>query len=166
MNKFSAALAACCFLFAAKLDAQTTLTANPGQAQPAPAFPTDGQPVDATISVTPAVSPPLAAISSQHRFSGIGVMPGELVDLSVRFPVAKVRHIISAEPLDGGTVLGVPGGLTVASDGTIHLKFQVDTSPGIRRLVLRDKGAETQIEFWVFDTQHPENNPPVANGGN
>jgi|GEM_PF-2498078 len=103
---------------------------------------------------------PLKVLSDkQGGFGLVGVHPGQLIDVTIQYPVTKTVHRISAEALDGGQVL-VQGPMLVGLDSSVHFQFRADRSPGVNHITLRDGPRELGLQFWVIDEQHPERNPP------
>lgn len=84
----------------------------------------------------------------------------------MQFSAPKAGHIITVEPLDGGSVISPSNQLVVSTDNTISFQYQPGHNPGISQVCLHDGAQEIGLEFWVLDQQHPENNPSVINSGN
>jgi hypothetical protein len=96
----------------------------------------------------------------------VGLQPNQVVDVAVQFSADKGGHTVTAEPLDGGRVIGPSNKLVVAADGTFRFKFQAGQDPGISQINLHDGAQETGLQFWVLNQQDPQENPLVINSSN
>jgi hypothetical protein len=93
----------------------------------------------------------------------IGLQPNQAVAVVVQYPLSSVGRRIAVVPLDGGRILGASKQLVVDAAGTIQFQFQAGTDPGIYQVSLRDSAQEIAVNFWVLDSDTPENNPIVVN---
>ena len=122
--------------------------------------------VDANITVNSGANQPVMATSHAGVSDRIGLQPDQTVDVTVQLSASKAGRMIMIEPLDGGRLIGAFNQLVVASDGTISFRFQIGHDPGVYQVSLHDGAKELGLQFWVLDSQNPENNPTVVNSGN
>jgi hypothetical protein len=122
--------------------------------------------VDANITISWGANQSVTAISRGGVSDRIGLQPDQLVDVTVQFSTSAAGRTIIVEPLDGGRIIGTSNRLLIASDGTFSFRFQIGHNPGIYQVSLHDRAKELGLQFWVLDSQNPENNPPVINSGN
>ena len=66
-----------------------------------------------------------------------------------------------AEPLDGGRVITGGQPLTIGNDGSLGLRYEVGALPGLYQVLIHYDEQAAALQFWVFDADHPENNPDV-----
>lgn len=59
----------------------------------------------------------------------VGIQPGQVVTVTVAYPVTTAGQAVSIEPLDGGRAIVPAGGLRVGLDGTLSFQFQAGTAP-------------------------------------
>jgi hypothetical protein len=97
-------------------------------------------------------------------FEQLGMRPQQIVTITVTFPAEFAGAAIYAEPLDGGSVTGSEEGIFVGSDGTAVFQFQAGLWIGNSRISLHLSDDRNLINFWLVDTEHPENNPPGLPG--
>lgn len=121
--------------------------------------PTSSAEPDATFTIFFSDGSNLVATSSDL----IGLQPNQAVNVAVQYPLSAIGRRISAEPLDGGRVLGAAQQLVVNANGTIQFQFQTGSGPGIYQVSLHDGANEIGIRFWVFDSEIPADNPQVVN---
>jgi hypothetical protein len=97
----------------------------------------------------------------------IGIQPNELVNLTIQFGSVGFGGIVQIESLDGGSIngSGSSSGL-VAGDGSLTFTFRATSNAGQNRIVIRGASRTLRLQFWVFDLQNPQNNPPVITPGN
>jgi hypothetical protein len=154
MKILCAALTACCVLsFAANLHPLPP---------PDPIVASLG-PILALINSTTTPAGSVSITSREQVFERVGVLPNQVLDIVVQYPLTAVGHAITPEPLDAGSLLAVVGPLIVGPDGKIHFQFQVPGDPGVCRVSLHDSivPEETGLEFWIMDPANPDQNPPV-----
>ena len=97
-------------------------------------------------------------------FERLGLLPEQLLTITVQFPVELGGQAIIAEPLDGGILTLPDGGLFVGSDGNVNFQFQASEFPGACRIAVHQPDDSNFIQLWVVDPQHPENTPPDLPG--
>lgn len=88
-----------------------------------------------------------------------GLAPDQIVDVTMRFGVAKAGTELTASALDGGTIIVPAGGLVADENGDVHFQFQVGHEPGLYQVSLHDDTHEMGMQFWVIDASNPDNNP-------
>jgi hypothetical protein len=130
---------------------------------PPPTAASTPAPLDATITVNPASLQPITAYSYAGISDRIGLQSGQVITVMVQFAAANPGDVITAEPLDGGQILGKTNQFIVASDGTITFQFQACQDPGVCQVSLHNLTNEIGLQFWVLDPNNPDNNPPVVN---
>jgi hypothetical protein len=129
---------------------------------PAPSLgldPLPGQPRMATVTFGPGkvVSAPRHKIAFQQ----VGVLPLQVVDIMLQYPVGFAGRVVMAEPLDGGRVITGGQPLTIGNDGSLGLRYEVGALPGLYQVLIHYDEQAAALQFWVFDADHPENNPDV-----
>jgi len=125
-----------------------------------------GVPVDATASIAFEGGQSITALCHQGGFDRVGLRHDQTVNIAVQYSTAPAGTPITVVPLDGGAIVASSKDLTVAADGTIHFKFRAGHQPGVYQIALHNGGQELGLRFWVFDEEHPGNNPVVINPGN
>lgn len=97
-------------------------------------------------------------------FDPLGLDPGQVVSVTVLFPVELAGQAMLAEAMDGGTLTLPEGGLIVAADGTVIFQYQASASQGACRIAVHQTDDQNILNFWVVDFEHPENNPSQLPG--
>jgi hypothetical protein len=144
MNKFHAALAACCvFFFAAKLHGQTA------GATPPPLL-SDQSP---TALITFPGGSSLAIRSHGGQFPLVIGYAAQTFTVQCRIPAAILSNLIMA-PLDGGSI-SQP---VLNPDGTTTLQYQFGGQPGLYRILVGFPPFFATLRFWVPGSG---DNPPV-----
>jgi hypothetical protein len=90
-----------------------------------------------------------------------GLTPGQIVTVTVMFGPEKNGQAIQAFALDGGTLSVSGGGLVADEEGNVTFQFQAGNEPGLYQVALRDAVREMGIQFWVINSQSPNENPAV-----
>jgi hypothetical protein len=121
------------------------------------------QPLSASISFANATEIKTRA-SSSGRFQLVGLNPTEVIGIAVDFPVSLVSASITAQPLDGGKIIGPPKDLGKGM-GTGSIRFQAGDEPGLYRVLITSARSRSMLQFWVADPKNPMNKPPVINPG-
>jgi hypothetical protein len=147
------------------LEANRNLVTNGRPAPPPGAQKMRRLPVEATASIDFGNGALVTVSSRQGGFDRVGLRHDQTVDIAVQYPEGTSGATIAIEALDGGQIIAVGKNLTVGADGTIRFKFRAGHHPGNYQIVLRQKGRELGLQFWVRDDDHPNNNPPVINPG-
>jgi len=106
------------------------------------------------------------ATSRRGSFDRVGLLPSQVVSVTVQLPLTKAGDTITIEPLDGGSVIGPSNQAVVAADGTFSFTFQGGQDPGVCQVSLHDGTQEMGLQFWVLNQQNPQENPPVINSTN
>ncbi|MFN2507359.1 MAG: hypothetical protein ABR589_01130 [Chthoniobacterales bacterium] len=96
--------------------------------------------------------------TDRERFYPVGVSPGETANIQFRLPRGLANTRLSFEALDGGVVTD---GVVIAVDGTASVTFTAGDQPGLYRLLASASGKTAILQFWVFNAENPEANPPV-----
>jgi hypothetical protein len=136
---------------------------SPGTAARPPSLPGDvPEPDGPTATVTFNSGQSVRARSSEGLSERVGLRKNQVVNITMHYPVEDAGRSILVLPLDGGRITG-PKMLTIARDGTIRFKFQIEREPGAYQIMLQDRAQELRLQFWVWDEVHPENNPPTIN---
>ena len=94
------------------------------------------------------------------EFEQLGVLPTQLLSLTVQFPAELVGQVVLVDPLDGGSVSVPEEGLTVGTDGNVTFQFQTSDAFGACRIAVHQPDDCNLLQFWIVDPQHPENTPP------
>ena len=119
-------------------------------------------------------------------FQRVGLPPDLVAQVTVQYSSSQSGEFVKVEAVDGGLVAvnvpGVPisdtignyvqfaafGRGVIAANGTFTFAFKAGHTPGLYQLRLRPNGLQyTQngqvlaLRFWVVDSLHPQNNPPV-----
>ena len=97
------------------------------------------------------------------RFQRVGLTPGQITNISLTFPSSMAGQIISAAPLDGGSVTLANQG-AIAADGSVSLTFKAGSPVGVYRVLLSQGDSVQILQFWVKDLNNTQNNPPVYPG--
>jgi hypothetical protein len=148
------------------LEANRNLVTNGPPASPPGAQKMRRLPVEATASIDFGNDALVTVSSRQGRFDRVGLRHDQTVDIAVQYPDVRPGATIAVEALDGGQIIAVGKSLTVGADGTIRFKFRAGHQPGNYQIVLRQKGRELGLQFWVRDEENPRNNPPVVDANN
>ena len=101
---------------------------------------------------------------SNTTFERLGLLPQQLLTITVQFPAELAGQIVIAEPLDGGTLSMPDGGLFIGSDGAVTFQFQAGNAFGACRVAVHQPDDSNFIQLWVVDPAHPENTPPDLPG--
>lgn len=132
--------------------------------------------VDSTTQAVSVVSPCLDGI-----FALVGLKPDQIVQVTVQYPTSQSLQIVNLAALDGGMVLPPtigPGNLpptataatdiplttlslAISVDGKLSFTFVATHDPGKNQISLRSGSQEFGLQFWVFDLENPETNPPA-----
>jgi hypothetical protein len=113
----------------------------------------------ATVGFGPGLA--VSARRNKVVFQQVGVQPLQVVSIALQYPVALAGTIVAAEPLDGGRILTAQQSLVVAADGLLNLSYELGAKPGLYQVRLHYDEKAIALQFWVFDADHPENNPDV-----
>jgi hypothetical protein len=90
----------------------------------------------------------------------IGLAPGQVVSVKLKFKGGTNGQALTVSSLDGGTVSGADSP-SLSGNGTAHFDYEAGPVPGrYRLLVALDGGKEYWFEFYVLDLNNPQNNPP------
>ena len=101
---------------------------------------------------------------SNTDFQRLGLDPGQLLTITVQFPVDQAGQAMIVEPLDGGLLSLPDGGFFVDSEGNVTFQFQAIDSFGACRIAVHQPDDSNFIYLWVVDPEHPENTPPDLQG--
>jgi hypothetical protein len=95
----------------------------------------------------------------------IGINPNQVVRITINFCTGNCAgHVVFAEPLDGGRIVGDKKGAFVDSDGCASFMFQAGPNPGASQIRVTDAGTEViAVRLWVVDPSDPGNHPSVIN---
>ncbi len=94
-------------------------------------------------------------------FELIAVQPDQVVQVTIQYPASQALATVLAETLDGGSITFPAGGSVIDAQGTFSFTFQAGHDPGLNQVSLRQGLQELGLQFWVIDTQNPDNNPPT-----
>ena len=97
-------------------------------------------------------------------FDRLGLLPEQLLTITVQFPAELAGQLLIADPLDGGTVYAPEEGLFIGSDGNATFQFQAGASFGACRVAVHQPDDSNFLWFWIVDPEHPENTPPDLPG--
>jgi hypothetical protein len=97
-------------------------------------------------------------------FERLGLLPNQILSITVQFPAELAGQTIIAESLDGGTLSLPEEGLLVDADGNVTFQFQAGVSFGACRIAVHQPDDSNFIQLWVVDPDHPENTPPGLSG--
>jgi hypothetical protein len=93
--------------------------------------------------------------SAKHRESHHGVFDpvqlavGQPVAITLQFLRKRAGDAVTIVPLDGGQIdLQAPA--TIAADGTVTFHFQIDSTPGLYRLMIAGTG-QYQLSLYAVD---------------
>ena len=89
----------------------------------------------------------------------IGLAPGQVVSVKLKFKGATSGQALTVSSLDGGTVSGADSP-SLSSNGTAHFDYEAGPAPGRYRLLVQLETKEYWFEFYVLDLNNPQNNPP------
>jgi hypothetical protein len=98
------------------------------------------------------------------RFQLVGLCPREVIDITFDFPVTLAGAPVTAQPLDGGKILGPSKDAGKGAKAGL-IRFQVGDQPGLYRVLISGGGPASTLQFWVADAKKPKNNRPVINPG-
>jgi hypothetical protein len=100
---------------------------------------------------------------STGRFQLVGLHPREVINIALEFPATSPGNSVTAQPLDGGRILGAPKLENGAGGGLI--RFQVGDLPGLYRVFAAGGSSRSLFQFWVANPKNPKANPRVLNPG-
>lgn len=128
----------------------------------APAPPLDDGP---TATITFADATQIKAQTSRSgRFQLVGLHPREVINIAFDFPATLTGVSVTAQPLDGGKIIGPPKDVGKGPQAN-SIRFQVGDQPGLYRVFITGGRSRSTLQFWVADTKKPKNNRPVLNPG-
>ncbi|MEN3367884.1 MAG: hypothetical protein V7609_27 [Verrucomicrobiota bacterium] len=119
------------------------------------------QPLTASISFANATEIKTRA-SSSGRFQLVGLNSREVVRIAVDFPTTLASASITAQPLDGGKIVGPPRDVGKGAEAG-SIRFQAGDQPGLYRVLITAGGSRSILQFWVADPNNPKAEPPVLN---
>jgi hypothetical protein len=99
-------------------------------------------------------------------FELVAVQPDQTVQVTIQYPASQALQTVLAETLDGGAITFPAGGSVIGADGTLSFTFQAGHDPGLNQVSLRAGVQELGLQFWVLDTQNPQNNPLALSPSN
>lgn len=105
-----------------------------------------------------------AQASSSGRFQLVGLHPREVINIAFDVPVSPVSNPVTAQPLDGGKIIGPPKDVGKGPQAS-SIRFQVGDQPGLYRVFITGGRSRSMLQFWVADPKNPKNNRPVVNPG-
>ena len=141
-----------------ELLAQTSVPAAPPTAPYAPK-----PQIDAATTIGVATNQAVTVNSTGRISDRVGLLPNQIVSVSVKFAAMKVGHSITIEALDGGYIRTAGWPLIVAADNTTSFTFQASGEPGMHRVILHDGAQEIGLQFWILDQSNPAANPSTIN---
>jgi hypothetical protein len=97
-------------------------------------------------------------------FDRLGVLPEQVLTITVQFPVELAGQMIIAEALDGGIVYAPDEGFFIGNDGEVIFQFQTGNAAGACRIAVHQPDDLNFVQFWIVDPNHPENTPPNLPG--
>jgi hypothetical protein len=95
-------------------------------------------------------------------FPLVAAVPGETVNIRVRFAANRGNTGLVVQALDGGIVPKAQQDSSVAADGTALIQFQVPSQPGSCRVRLIGSGTTATLNFWVADPRNPSSSNAAA----
>jgi len=148
----------------------TPTPTNPPEVSPSPPLPQPSPPelspsVDATATISIAADKSVSISSRNGTFERVGLQPNQLVEIIVRYPLAKIGRLIVPAPLDGGEIVTSEKALVPGVDGTIRFGFRTGQQPGVYQVALLDGAQELGLQFWVLDQRPARDVPPIINPG-
>jgi hypothetical protein len=102
--------------------------------------------------------------STAGRFRLVGLHLSEAVDIALEFPAVLLSSSVTAQSLDGGTIISFsksPGG----AGSLASMRFRAGARPGLYRVLVPGLGGYALLQFWVADPNNPKVKPPVLNPG-
>jgi hypothetical protein len=96
-------------------------------------------------------------------FEPLGLLPEQMLTITVQFPSELAGQPMIVESLDRGT-LTPENGLFVDADGKVTFQFQAGNAFGACRVVVHQPDDSNFLQFWVVDPAHPEDTPPNLPG--
>jgi hypothetical protein len=97
-------------------------------------------------------------------FEPLGLLPQQIVTITVAFPAELAGQFMIAEPLEGGTLTVPEDGLFIDSTGNVVFQFQAGNAFGACRVSVHQPDDSNFVQLWVVDPEHPENTPPNLPG--
>lgn len=119
------------------------------------------QPLTASISFANATEIKTRA-SSSGPFQLVALNPREVVGIAVDFPTSLASASITAQPLDGGKIIGPPKDVGKGTEAG-SIRFQAGDQPGLYRVLITGGRSRSMLQFWVADAKNPKAKPPVIN---
>jgi hypothetical protein len=92
--------------------------------------------------------------------SRVGLDPNQIVTITLQFPLNRIGEPVALEPLDGGVTIA-PSTQTLSAAGILQFQFQANRTPGLTQVRVRLGADDFGLQFYVFDSEHPENNPRI-----
>jgi hypothetical protein len=117
----------------------------------------------ATAAVTFSSGASLKVFSGKDgSFPLVAAVPGETVNIQVRFAANRGNTGLTIQALDGGIVPKAQQDSSLASDGTALTQFQMPSQPGSCRVLLIGSGTTATLNFWVADPGNPSSSNAAA----
>lgn len=100
--------------------------------------------------------------SDQGLTNLVGLYPGQLVDLTVQFPLSWAGERVSLQAIDGGIIRSDTGeNPHVSAEATLQFQFQANTTFGLSRVLIRRDTDEYGLRFYVLNPDRPEGHPRI-----
>jgi flagellar hook protein FlgE len=148
------------------LEANRNLSSSGAPAAPPGARKPGRLPIAAVAGIDLGNGQSATVVCHKGSFDRVGLHHDQTVDITMQYSNAVAGQTVTVDALDGGQIIAPAKNLTIATDGTIHFKFRVGHQPGVYQIALHNGTQELGLQFWVFDEEHPRNNPPVVNPHN
>lgn len=98
------------------------------------------------------------------NFELLGVRGGQVLTVTVQFPVELAGRFVIGEPLDGGVISAPEQGLIIGFDGNVSFQFTTGEGFGLNRIAVHQPDDSNFVQLWIVDPNHPENDPPYLLG--
>jgi hypothetical protein len=96
---------------------------------------------------------------SSTDFTPLGLLPQQLLSITVQFPIELAGQAMIVEAPDGGTVFVPEGGIIVGSDGNVTFQFQAGNAFGACRIVVHQPDDSNFLQLWNGYAFQPGQHP-------
>lgn len=92
--------------------------------------------------------------------SRVALGPNQIVTITLQFPLNRIGEPVALEPLDGGVIIAAST-QALSAAGILQFQFQANRTPGLTQVRVRLGADDFGLQFYVFDSKHPEKNSRI-----
>src|SRR5438270_13968429 len=157
MKMSRSALAACCFLFAAII-----------QAHASPPALVNGQPIErspkAAISFDTGGS--LEVLTVGGLSGRVEARTNQFVNVQLHYPADLIGQAVGVQSVDGAIVVGATNRPVIGNDGTVTIRFKMGDSESLYRFVVMCGDLHTTLRFYAIEPGKRSTDPTILRSGN